>query len=975
MIYKIGYDFNLYNKYNRTSNNEYRQRLPYRNSLSFDTVSFTAKKKNDIYQQKLEGIMLGSDTSAKKLFNDLKNEAYQNKYSEVTPMLVMRHSLNELYEYLKDVETGKKNINKDVAPSMLNVLNEEVHPIIFANKEIKKKIYPVIENYLQYMDGELAKTKSSKSPASADDVKLSDELIDNIWSWGDGNDDDISSAVIFFSCAQQIQDHEIMSLMFNMCMDMCDVVMQNNKPIKKRSPYSGYESKAADVLRNLSLGTNMFVTYDINTQNPHAFIDTVHKLHEESGDKNTKIIELNSYTTDSYLGPFMETLEEDSKQNYIVILDPSAMIMQKKDKDGNYVIPPNLTKAAIQTPPNIKFLFHDALGNYHAFVGSGLYKSFNETGIPLLAPEQMSQYFKENRDNLMKNISVPFTEDALDDVVLASANLDGIFPVKTQDLMKKIASYYNDKNEITQEDVQNYLEQASHLLQKADDNTSVLLLQNTQKHITDMVGKDSTKKDAQLLVNQILNNELGTKGVLIYSQDGSVGAGRHFTAKAIAGDAHVPYIETNALDFGAKDVEIFGDAMSPEASMKKLFSLVKTQAEANPNKSAVLFIDNFEYFSISELVSNYHQKAFAQLLREMDKAQKDGLNILVIGSVPSPEYVGKAAVKSFKFNDNIRVESPWNNADARKEIILKALEDNNIQLANDEDGKILKYAVDLTHYNSYIEIKSFISKAKSVAQERGHLEVTKGDLTEAFLRQVTGRVNNNIISKHRRKIVASHECGHATNLEVMNNVAKVLGKPWHVPNKVNFITLDPRGSFGGAIFDGRDTNEEMSFELSFADLVCYFGGNSAEKYFYNQDGSYGISQDMKGVKSGASLMVRVMGMGPTVGTGNVQDYAVVSDKMKEMIENDERLLINNARATSDMITSVYADFNRWFTEKYSPLVGTGECMIDGDEFRAALAKWRSEQTPEKQAELDKCDEAIFKIMDATKKGIMVRRSE
>ena len=50
-------------------------------------------------------------------------------------------------------------------------------------------------------------------------------------------------------------------------------------------------------------------------------------------------------------------------------------------------------------------------------------------------------------------------------------------------------------------------------------------------------------------------------------------------------------------------------------------------------------------------------------------------------------------------------------------------------------------------------------------------------------------------------------------------------------------------------------------------------------------------------------------------------------------------------------------------------------MIDGDEFRAALAKWRSEQTPEKQAELDKCDEAIFKIMDATKKGIMVRRSE
>lgn len=103
------------------------------------------------------------------------------------------------------------------------------------------------------------------------------------------------------------------------------------------------------------------------------------------------------------------------------------------------------------------------------------------------------------------------------------------------------------------------------------------------------------------------------------------------------------------------------------------------------------------------------------------------------------------------------------------------------------------------------------------------------------------------------------------------------------------------------------------------------------------------------------------------------DMVSTSDKMKSIIEDDERIIINNAKITSELITKFYADFNIWFTRKYAPLVGTGDCMLDGDEFRKALQEWCNSQPPEKQKELELCNETILKIIEATKKGIAVRK--
>jgi len=114
-----------------------------------------------------------------------------------------------------------------------------------------------------------------------------------------------------------------------------------------------------------------------------------------------------------------------------------------------------------------------------------------------------------------------------------------------------------------------------------------------------------------------------------------------------------------------------------------------------------------------------------------------------------------------------------------------------------------------------------------------------------------------------------------------------------------------------------------------------------------------------------------MGMGAKTGKMAIFDDENLSDKTREMLENDERVILNNAKITSDLITEIYADFNREFTEKYASRVGTGECIINGDDFRQSLNEWKARQSAEKQKEFELCDKTILQIIDATKRGVAV----
>lgn len=940
------------------------------------SIPFLGNDKNK--QNKLQNILFNSDPQFKTIYKNLQAEALKLQRDEINAPIAFKYLLEETVDYINKLDSGEIDYKTSNIPPLANIIIDDFAIDAFEDKKQRAKIIPVLNKYIKITD-DIIKSEKPENVNFKNEPKLSEYIVDSIWA--SKSKDKKITAEDFTDAVMDASNVKYNSLFLNYWFDMSEAIMLENKEYSKRAPFSGYDNKIKNVLRNLEIGTNIFVTYDFEKETPHSFIDTVYK----NANKDVKIVEFNKYASSEYFNNLIEKLSKDKNNKYIVIADPTFVLANEtskrnsKEDDLGWLsddISENeeFYKVIKKHYDNIKFLFYDTKDNY--FKASSSYPDFEEISIPVLSVPQMIALFKESPAIYKNEIKIPFTDEAIEKIVEASSQLEGKFPRKTINLMKKIENYNSGKNIVSLNDATNYLKEVNYLFKKNNDDSSVEVVFNTKKNIGDILGKESTKKEAIALVKQINSNTLGTKGIIIYSQDGFAGAGRRFTAQAIAGEAKVPYIEINAMDFGTKDVDLFGnESMTPEKSIKKLFSVVTAQAETNPHKSAVLYIENFEYFSIGEMISNYHQKAMAQLLREMDRAEKAGFNILIAGSVSDPDLVGETMMKSFKFVDHVEVSSPATNKSEREDIIRNTIQKMNINLAGDDDeiNKLISYTADLTSGFPFIYIKSLMKKAQSVASEREHNKLTKSDMTEAYLQLTTGRPSMNHINKHEKDIVTSHECGHATNLTVMNNIAKTIGKEWHIPDKVNFVTLDPRGYYGGAVYDTQDKNREISFEKMFANLVYGFGGHSAEKHFYNIDGSWGITCDMQMARDDAMNMVRVMGMGAKTGKMTILKDEQPSDKTKQMLEEDERVILHNAKIASDLITEVYEGFNIEFTRKYSPKVGTGECLVDGDEFRRILNEWKISQTPEKQREFKLCDETIVEIMEATKRGVEVYR--
>ena len=268
---------------------------------------------------------------------------------------------------------------------------------------------------------------------------------------------------------------------------------------------------------------------------------------------------------------------------------------------------------------------------------------------------------------------------------------------------------------------------------------------------------------------------------------------------------------------------------------------------------------------------------------------------------------------------------------------------------------------------SFVEIKSMVEKTGQIMLERGKTRASIGDFIEAYLQLATGRTSRPEMPEYNKRATTSHECGHAVNLEVMNEILREKGQPWHQSRDVNFITLDPRGNFLGAVFEGRSENADYPFEAMFTGLVCAYGGYSAEKLFFDMDGSSGISQDLAQASASAKNGIEYFGFG--FNTGKISNAAgIKSGKYSENVFKDMNVILTNAQIASDLITETYRGFNKWFTDKYSKLIGTDDCMIDGDKFRAVLAQWKTAQPENVKEEIEILSDMIMDIIKSTKKG-------
>lgn len=918
-------------------------------------------------------------------------------HGEVGYLHVMKIICEDTLAFMNDLDSEERVYGEKPPLASIDAFEDNFSIDMFKKEKERAKAKKIIQEETKRIDELLSKQKAgSESPSSLqlsnslyadiNTIYLADQDIDA--PEGVIDDAHLLRAVLWSDNEKVEKDF---AHAFKMKLSKALMIDTNGDEETPRLRF--YDDKARHIWKNLASNTNMFVLHEKNVKPDYLINSFTHLLsgnNENLGrfnPENTEVTVFNKHVNDDFLFNMFNAAKKDKTKNHVFVFDIDKLIMNGMDAyDVDLKSSPVGTLAEFyrKTPPNMGIVIIQDKDKYYSNSNTNHpenpFKFFGEVSVPIMSAAQAKKTFKEEK-GLMKDVKKPFTQSAIDKVIETTVPLAGNYPEKAVQIMTLISSRYVDKKEITSKDVLDFVKEAKHIFKTTEDDSSVKVVFDTGKKLKDIVGPKSTRKEAQSIVRMIKDRSIGTKGYVIYSQDGSVGSGRKHMAQVVAGESKIPYLEINALDFGTKDVDLFGQGnLSPEGSIKKLFSLVKSQAETNSSKGAVLFIENFEYFSVGEQVSEYHQKAMAQLLREMDNAQKQGLNIVVMGSTSDPEYIGEATLKSFKFVDTIEIESPSRDKEARFEILEYYAKKKKLNIAGqteEEKKAILDNAAETTKYFPYVMLLAFLDKAKNVAKERGHKAIEKMDFTEAYLQITSGRASSKQDSPHRKEMVTSHECGHGITTQVMYDFLKEEGPPWHVPDKLNFITLDPRGSFGGAMFPKDSENDEYNLEVIFTDLVVDFGGYSCEKHFYKQDGSWGITGDMEHVTTTAERAVLQMGLGPKTGKGMIPYSALgtidASPKIRNKIDDDIEVLKQNACFVSDLIVKTYADFIKEFTDRHKHKVGTGECIIPSDEFETHLKDWKSRQSEAKLKEIENLEKAIKETMEKTKKGELAQK--
>ncbi len=743
----------------------------------------------------------------------------------------------------------------------------------------------------------------------------------------------------------------------------------------KKHYMKAYDNKAIDVWNKLALGSNMIITYSDSKEVDRitaSILKTINRpKYGNFNDKNTVMYVMADDITDVSMLQELTGLKESLPDvRKIVMANFDNLLINSGNKDELETFN-NLAGIVRSSDENLKLILFQKDDVYYKVKSEptleAIYKNMVTYAIPQIQTYEARAMLNKK---MLEDVKTPFTKEAKDRAVFHAANIDGIFPDKAVDLMKRISNYYGDsKKKITSKDVDEFAQIGYELFAKNSGKTNIIY--DTGKTLDTLYGKETTRKDVEAIIRQIKTGKIGTKGIIISSRDNEAGSGRKYTAETIAGEAKVPFIAIDTADFALSERDSSGVTLdSPKNQMSRIFAEAKNAARQNQYKTAIIYVNNFEEFAFSNPYLPGYKQAMSQLANEMQDAEHEDVSILVIAS--SDEEYAKYIPKFVRgFNQSLSVDSPAFNKRGRKEILEHRINEVGLPLSYKtlkDKEHLIERLVKLTEYMSFVEIKSLVDKTSQIMYERNKQKASIGEFIEAYLQLVTGRTSRPETPEYNKQLTTSHECGHATNLEVMNDILKRKGQPWHQFRNVNFITLDPRGDFLGAVFEDSSDNTTFPFEALFTALVCSYGGYSSEKFFFNINGSAGISQDLAQATAAAKRGVEYFGFGHN--TGQVSNFAKIQSAVyNETVFKDMDIILTNAKMASDLITETYQKFNEWFTQKYSKLIGTDDCMVDGDDFRRLLSNWKKSLSADKKEEIRIMEDMILEIIDSAKKGL------
>lgn len=415
----------------------------------------------------------------------------------------------------------------------------------------------------------------------------------------------------------------------------------------------------------------------------------------------------------------------------------------------------------------------------------------------------------------------------------------------------------------------------------------------------DVAGADEEKEELKEIVDFLRDNkkytEIGAripKGVLLL---GPPGTGKTLLARAVAGEARVPFFSISGSDF----VEMFVGVGA--SRVRDLFE------QAKKNAPAIIFIDEIDAVGRQRGAGlggghDEREQTLNQLLVEMDGFE-DNDSVIVMAATNRRDILDPALLRPGRFDRQILVGYP----DVKgREAILK-VHTRNKPLAPDVDLEtIAKSTVGFTG----ADLENLVNEASLLAARKNKKAITKDELEEASIKVVAGpEKKSKVITEDEKKLTAYHEGGHALCTYYSKS-----------QDKVHQVSVIPRGQAGGFTMSlpVKDKSYVSKNEM-YENIVVLLGGRVAEKLILD-DISTGASNDLERATSTARNMVTRYGfsdnLGPVVyGQGDHEvflgrDYTNTpsySDNVAAEIDNEIRTLIESAFTDAEKILNEHMD--------------------------------------------------------------------
>lgn len=363
----------------------------------------------------------------------------------------------------------------------------------------------------------------------------------------------------------------------------------------------------------------------------------------------------------------------------------------------------------------------------------------------------------------------------------------------------------------------------------------------------DVAGVEESKEEVKEIVDFLKNPEryitLGAKipkGVLLV---GPPGTGKTLLAKAVAGEANVPFFSVSGSSF----IEMFVGVGA--SRVRDLFEKAKKEAPA------IVFIDEIDAIGKSRNAggmiggNDEREQTLNQLLAEMDGFDSDKSPVIVLAATNRPEVLDAALLRPGRFDRQVLVDKP----DFKGRVEILKVHSKEVKLSKsvdmDEIGR-------LTAGLAGADLANIINEAALLAGRANKASIEQQDLVEAVERAIAGlEKKSRRINPKEKKIVTYHECGHALIAETTAGA-----------DKVTKVSVIPRGL--AALGYTLNTPEENKFLMQKHELIAkidvLLGGRAAEQVFIGEV-STGASNDLERATDIVKAMVSMYGMSDVAG--------------------------------------------------------------------------------------------------------------